>query len=306
MLETLLEISRSAADTNDWQLVEATLADMAAAFALFHPHRNIRKLAVFGSARSTASDPAYRLAMELAEEAVNCGFEVMTGAGGGVMEAANRGAGTDKSFGLDVQLPFEHLTNRYIDSSARLLSFSYFHTRKLFFLRETDAVVVLPGGFGTLDELFEALTLIQTAKNPPVPVVLLAPLGDNYWDNWQNYIDTSLLERGFVSTQDSCIYRSANSAKQALQLIDGFYKVFKASHYNANKLQLNLNYYLPENELTLINKKFSYLLLEGDIYSTNNIGRGSNLELCFDQRQIGGLYALIDYLNGLDLSHYSQ
>ena len=192
-----------------------------------------------------------------------------------------------------MQLPFEHLTNRYIDSPARLLSFSYFHTRKLFFLRETDAVVVLPGGFGTLDELFEALTLIQTAKNPPVPVVLLAPLGDNYWHNWQNYIDTSLLERGFVSTQDSCIYRSANSAKQALQLIDGFYKVFKASHYNANKLQL-------------INKKFSYLLLEGEIYSTNNISRGSNLELCFDQRQIGGLYALIDHLNGLDLSHCAQ
>ena len=306
MLETLLEISRSAADTNDWQLVEATLADMAAAFSLFHPHRNTPKLAVFGSARSRVSDPAYRLAMEVAEEAVNCGFEVITGAGGGVMEAANRGAGTGKSFGLDVQLPFEHFTNLYIDSPERLLSFSYFHTRKLFFLRETDAVVVLPGGFGTFDELFEALTLIQTAKNPPVPVVLLAPLGDNYWDQWQNYIDTSLLERGFVSAQDSCIYRSANSAKQALRLIEGFYKVFKDSHYKANKLQLNLNYYLPENEVILINKKFSYLLLEGEIYSINNIGCGSCLELCFDQRQIGGLYALIEHLNGLDLSHYPQ
>lgn len=306
MLETLLEISRSAADTNDWQLVEATLADMAAAFSLFHPHRNTPKLAVFGSARSRVSDPAYRLAMEVAEEAVNCGFEVITGAGGGVMEAANRGAGTGKSFGLDVQLPFEHFTNLYIDSPERLLSFSYFHTRKLFFLRETDAVVVLPGGFGTFDELFEALTLIQTAKNPPVPVVLLAPLGDNYWDQWQNYIDTSLLERGFVSAQDSCIYRSANSAKQALRLIEGFYKVFKDSHYKANKLQLNLNYYLPENEVILINKKFSYLLLEGEIYSANNIGCGSCLELCFDQRQIGGLYALIEHLNGLDLSHYPQ
>ena len=306
MLETLLEISRSAADTNDWQLVEATLADMAAAFSLFHPHRNTRKLAVFGSARSRVSEPAYRLAMEVAEEAVNCGFEVITGAGGGVMEAANRGAGTGKSFGLDVQLPFEHFTNRYIDSPERLLSFSYFHTRKLFFLRETDAVVVLPGGFGTFDELFEALTLIQTAKNPPVPVVLLAPLGDNYWDQWQDYIDTSLLERGFVSAQDSCIYRSANSAKQALRLIDGFYKVFKDSHYKANKLQLNLNYYLAENQVTLINEKFSYLLLEGEIYSINNIGCSSCLELCFDQRQIGGLYALIDYLNSLDLSHYAQ
>ena len=306
MLETLLEISRSAADTNDWQLVEATLADMAAAFSLFHPHRSTRKLAVFGSARSRVSEPAYRLAMEVAEEAVNCGFEVITGAGGGIMEAANRGAGTGKSFGLDVQLPFEHFTNRYIDSPERLLSFSYFHTRKLFFLRETDAVVVLPGGFGTFDELFEALTLIQTAKNPPVPVVLLAPLGDNYWDQWQNYIDTSLLERGFVSAQDSCIYRSANSAKQALRVIEGFYKVFKDSHYKANKLQLNLNYYLPENEVILINKKFSYLLLEGEIYSTNNIGCGSCLELCFDQRQIGGLYSLIDHLNGLDLSHYAQ
>lgn len=306
MLETLLEISKSAADTNDWQLVEATLADMAAAFSLFHPHRSTRKLAVFGSARSRVSEPAYRLAMEVAEEAVNCGFEVITGAGGGIMEAANRGAGTGKSFGLDVQLPFEHFTNQYIDSPERLLSFSYFHTRKLFFLRETDAVVVLPGGFGTFDELFEALTLIQTAKNPPVPVVLLAPLGDNYWDQWQNYIDTSLLERGFVSAQDSCIYRSANSAKQALRLIDGFYKVFKDSHYKANKLQLNLNYYLAENQVTLINEKFSYLLLEGKIYSTNNIGCSSCLELCFDQRQIGGLYALIDHLNSLDLSHYAQ
>jgi hypothetical protein len=139
-----------------------------------------------------------------------------------------------------------------------------------------------------------------------VPVVLLAPLGDNYWDQWQNYIDTSLLERGFVSAQDSCIYRSANSAKQALRLIDGFYKVFKDSHYKANKLQLNLNYYLAENQVTLINEKFSYLLLEGEIYSINNIGCSSCLELCFDQRQIGGLYALIDHLNSLDLSHYAQ
>jgi uncharacterized protein (TIGR00730 family) len=306
VLEIMLHISKSDADASDWQLIEGTLADMASAFSVFNPHRQIRKLAIFGSARTHRQDSAYGLAMEVASLAVGCGFEVMTGAGGGVMEGANLGAGEDRSFGLDVQLPFEHFTNPFINSSERLLSFRYFHTRKLFFLRETDALVVLPGGFGTLDELFEVLTLIQTAKNPPVPVILLAAPEDDYWQRWQNYINTALLERGLISPQDNCLYGSADSAQEALRQIRRFYRVFNSSRHEANKLQLRLNCNLPAQEIVILNQTFSHLLLDGMIcfkpLANGDNSTGGYLEFCFDQRQVGGLYALIYYLNSLDLA----
>ena len=277
---------------------------MAAGFSVFHPHRSTRKLAVFGSSRTTAAEPAYALAVELAAAAVAAGFDVMTGAGAGVVEGANRGAGRGNSFGLDVQLPFEHETNPFIASDPRLLSFRYFHTRKLFFLRETAAVVVLPGGFGTLDELFEALTLIQTAKNPPIPVVLLAPPGDNYWQRWHSYVDGALGDRGLIAAQDNYLYCSADSALAAMNHIRHFYRVFHSSRFEADKLQLFLNHAIKKTDIELLNQKFSQLLL-GEKITFKPLNHSDNavagcLELCFDQRQMGGLYALINHVNSLD------
>jgi uncharacterized protein (TIGR00730 family) len=305
VLQTLVAISRSRADAADWQVIAGTLADMADAFSVFHPHRHTRKVAIFGSARTPEQDRVYALGLDVAAEAVACGFEVMTGAGGGVMEAANRGAGPGNSFGLNVQLPFEQSANPYIDADPRLLTFRYFHTRKLFFLRETDAVVVLPGGFGTLDELFEALTLIQTAKNPPVPIVLACPEGDDYWERWHGYVDRALLDRGLISPEDNALYGTAYTAKEAMLQIRHFYRVFHASRFRGDHLQLLLHCTLPEAELEQINSSFADLLLGGSITRQTCIsdeGSGRDcLEFWFDQRQMGRLYALIHHLNNLSL-----
>ena len=171
----LLEIARNSSDPDEWRLITGALADIRDGLDVFAPHRQTRKVTVFGSART---EPARRPIPWPKNSPMkqHGSAEVMTGAGGGVMEAANRGAGCESSIGLNVDLPFEQHANHYVNAcDGRLLHFRYFFTRKLFFLRESDALVVMPGGFGTFDELFEALTLIQTGRTPPIPVVLLAP-----------------------------------------------------------------------------------------------------------------------------------
>ena len=310
VLRTLVAISQSNADSGDWELINGTLADMAEALDVFQPHRQIRKVDIFGSARTPEDDPIYALTLDVAAQAVACGFEVMTGAGPGVMEAANRGAGAGQSFGLNVQLPFEQSANPYIDGDEKLLTFRHFHTRKLFFLRETDAIVVMPGGFGTLDELFEGLTLIQTSKNPPVPIVLLCPQGDDYWERWHSYVDRALLDRGLISAEDNGLYTTATTAEEALHQIQDFYRVFHASRFRGEHLQLLLHYELPASELREINARFQDLLLGGTITSLlcqDESGRSRHcLEFWFDQTKVGRLYALIQYLNNLTLPALSQ
>ncbi|HYP03622.1 MAG TPA: LOG family protein, partial [Cyanobium sp.] len=163
-------MARSETEHEAWRLISGALADISEALEVFRPRRGARKITVFGSARTERHDPVYTLAKQVAHLAVEAGFEVMTGAGGGVMEGANSGAGCNHSIGLNVDLPFEQHPNPFVSAcEGRLLYFRYFFTRKLFFLRESDAVVVMPGGFGTLDELFECLTLIQTGRTPPIP-----------------------------------------------------------------------------------------------------------------------------------------
>ena len=193
---SLLQIARNESEHEAWKLVTGALADISEALDVFRPQRGTRKITVFGSARTTQQDPVYQLAEELARLSVETGFQVMTGAGGGVMEGANSGAGCEHSIGLNVDLPFEQHPNPFVsECEGRLLYFRYFFTRKLFFLRESDALVVMPGGFGTLDELFEALTLIQTGRTQPIPLVLLAPPGDDFWSVWKRNVNEELVRR---------------------------------------------------------------------------------------------------------------
>jgi uncharacterized protein (TIGR00730 family) len=231
---------------------------------------------------------------------------VITGAGGGVMEAANRGAGSDRGFGLNVELPFEQKPNPFVSAAEdRLVHFRYFFTRKLFFLRESDALVVLPGGFGTLDELFESLTLIQTGRTPPIPLVLLAPEGDDFWKGWQRDVSQGLAARGLIAAEDVNLLREAASAGEALQLIRRFYRVFHTTRMSEGRLELLLHAPVPEAELVNLNERFSDLLLSGRIEATESCDDTDRLrpalELDFDRRMVGRLYQLIDHLNGLGL-----
>jgi len=202
VLETVLRMMGREADRLDWKILNYALLDMERGFQVFYPYRHIRKITIFGSARMRADHPDYQLAKQFAQCVTELGFMVMTGAGGGIMEAGNLGAGPDHSFGLNIQLPFEQGANPVMEGNPKLINFKYFFTRKLFFLRESDALVLFPGGFGTQDEGFEALTLIQTGKADPMPIVLVDHPGGNYWQGWDTYIRTHLLDRGLVSPDD--------------------------------------------------------------------------------------------------------
>lgn len=241
-LHSILEMASIADHTDDWQLICGALSDLHEALAAFHPHRTTRKVAVFGSARSLPESSTYQLAEEVGREAMASGFDVITGAGGGVMEAANRGAGAEHSFGLNIQLPFEQEPNPYVAAAGdRLVHFRYFFTRKLFFLRESDALVVLPGGFGTLDELFEALTLIQTGRTAPIPVVLLAPPGHELWQDWPQDLLSGLESDGLIGPDDRGLLSHASSAREAIELIRHFYRVFHTTRVTDDGLELLLH-----------------------------------------------------------------
>jgi uncharacterized protein (TIGR00730 family) len=308
---SLLEVARRERELSEWRLISGALADISDALEVFQPHRSVRKISVFGSARTRLEDPCYALARDLAALAVEAGFDVMTGAGGGVMEGANRGAGCDHSIGLNVDLPFEQHPNPYVSGCAgRLLFFRYFFTRKLFFLRESDAVVVMPGGFGTLDELFECLTLIQTGRTPPIPLVLLAPSGDDFWTVWRQNVHQELAKRGLVSPEDVALVMEASCASEAVALISRFYRVFHSAQPGEDRIELLLKAPVPRSLLPNLNDHFHDLLDNGAIQAgeacdDNGILRPS-LRLRFDKRRVGRLYQLIDHLNALDLAEATR
>jgi uncharacterized protein (TIGR00730 family) len=305
-LVSLLQICRKQDDYEPWRLVSGCLGDIDEALAVFQPRRQRRKVTVFGSARTSSGDPAYAMATELAKRAVAAGFDVMTGAGGGIMEAANSGAGCEASIGLNVDLPYEQHPNRYVSScEGRLLHFRYFFTRKLFFLRESDALVVMPGGFGTLDELYESLTLIQTGRTPPIPLVLLAPPGDDFWLDWQRQMAEGLAGRSLISPEDGDLLITARSPEEAIARIARFYRVFHSAQFAEDRLEVLMNVPIDAAALLNLNHSFADLVDQGMIQTREACDENGILRPClvfhFDKRRIGRLYQLIDHLNSLDL-----
>ena len=304
---SLLEVARTEKDEEEvWRLVSGCLADISEALQVFRPSRGVRKISVFGSARIQRHDPCYALAEQVARLAVEAGFDVMTGAGGGVMEAANSGAGTPHSIGLNVDLPFEQHPNSFVsDRSGRLLYFRYFFSRKLFFLRESDALVVLPGGFGTLDELFESLTLIQTGRTSPIPLVVLAPEGDDFWATWQANVTEVLASRGLILPEDRALVAEASCAEDAVARICHFYRVFHSARLQQDRVELLLNAPIPPEQLPELNQRFGDLLEDGAIAAGDSVDDNGILRPClrlrFDKRCVGRLYQFLDHLNGLEL-----
>ncbi len=303
---SLLQVARQEKEEEEWRLITGCLADISEALEVFHPRRGSRKISVFGSARTLRNDPCYRLAEDVARLAVQAGFEVMTGAGGGVMEGANSGAGRDHSIGLNVDLPFEQHPNPYVSASDnRLLYFRYFFTRKLFFLMESDALVVMPGGFGTLDELFECLTLIQTGRTPPIPLVLLSPEGDDFWSVWKRNVRQGLAARELISPEDVDLVVESSSAEDTVAHICRFYRVFHSAQLGEDRIELLLNAEVPRTLLPELNRRFADLLEEGAIQSGEGVDDNGllrpSLRLRFDKRRVGRLYQFIVHLNGLDL-----
>jgi uncharacterized protein (TIGR00730 family) len=205
------------------------------------------------------------MAEEFAKKLTEKGYMIVTGGGPGVMEAANKGAKEGKDFALNIRLPFEQKPNPYLDEKDKVINFKYFFTRKLIFVKETDATALFPGGFGTNDEGFEMLTLIQTGKSKPRPIVLMESKGSRYWTDWKNFVNSQLFKNGFIDKKDFNLFRIVKSVDEAIKYIEDFYKIYHSIRYDSGLTVLRLNKKISKETLNLINRKFKNILKDGDI-----------------------------------------
>lgn len=306
-ISTLISIAFNDAERLDWKILTYALQDMELGFQAFYPYRHIRKITIFGSARTPRDRPEYEMAMQFARRMTQYGFMVMTGAGGGIMQAGNEGAGAEHSFGLNIQLPFEQASNPFIANDPKLINFKYFFTRKLFFLKESDAIALFPGGFGTQDEAFESLTLSQTGKYGPAPLVLIDPPGGDYWQSWNRHIHEHLIAKGLISPEDASLYTLTDDLEVACETIRSFYRVYHSSRYVGKRLILRLTSELSDEGLEQINVEFSDILIQGRIEKSKALPQEygdetsilPRLALDFNQRNLGRLYQLIARINQL-------
>ncbi len=305
-LESILELAETEIDRLDWKILSAAVGDMERAFQIFYPYRHIRKVAVFGSARTSDTAIEYQLAHNFAQLITQQGFMTITGAGGGIMAAANAGAGAENSFGLNIQLPYEQGANQYIAGDPKSIAFKYFFTRKLFFLRESDAVALFPGGFGTQDEALETLTLCQTGRYGPVPLVLIDRPGGTYWRDWDSYLRKNLANPGWISAEDLNLYTITDDIQVAAEVIRDFYQVYHSSRYVGEEFVMRLKVAICDRDLDFLNQEFGDLVASGKIVQTTalpdelddlTIKDLPRLVFKFDRRDFGRLYQMIGKIN---------
>jgi uncharacterized protein (TIGR00730 family) len=304
--ETADKLVRDGANRGDVKLLSTALKELRYAFKVFSPFKGRRKVTVFGSARLPPEHPAYRQAVEFGRRAAEAGFMVITGAASGIMEAGHQGAGRENSIGVNILLPFEQEANSVIAGDPKLMHLKYFFTRKLLFVKESDAVALFPGGFGTQDEGFEVLTLIQTGKSHLFPVVMVDEPGGDYWKEWNRYVETALLRRRLISPEDLRLYKITDSVDEAIAEVLHFYRVYHSMRYVNGDLVLRLQHALPEALLERIRTEFADILEGGTFEQTAALPEEANdihlaalprLRFRFDRRSLGRLRVLIDTIN---------
>lgn len=306
IVTTAVKLGRESADKGDLKLVNNALKELRYSFRIFSPYRNIKKVIIFGSARSAKTSAEYKMSEEFSRKMTEKGYMVVTGGGPGVMEAGNKGAKAGKDFALNIRLPFEQKPNPYIDEKERLINFKYFFTRKLIFIKETDATVLFPGGFGTNDEGFEMITLMQTGKSKPRPIVLMEPPGSAYWADWKRFVNNHLFKNGFIKKEDFSLFYLAESVEQAIGYIEDFYKVYHSIRYVAGLTVIRLNKKLSDKTMKLINQNFKDILTCGEICAApptqEEVEKGEHLDLPrivmnFNMHDYGRLCELIHVIN---------
>ena len=305
MLVSGLKMLKDDTPRADLKLTNTALKEMRYSFLIFEQYRGTPKATIFGSARTPPEDPNYTLTAEFAKEMTDeRGWMVITGAGPGIMEAGNLGAGADSGFGVNIRLPFESEPNPYLHES-RTINYKYFFTRKLMFVKESDAFVIFPGGFGTQDELFELLTLTQTGKTTLHPIVLMEAEGTGYWDAWQTFVD-ALAAQGMISADDVHLYHRTSSVTEAAEHICNFYANYHSQRFVKGKLVLRMNHETTEQLVSELNEEFSDILISGKIEAigptpdeeaTDDALDKHRLSLHFNRRSFGRLRQLIDRLN---------
>jgi uncharacterized protein (TIGR00730 family) len=265
ILTTVVRLASDGADRLDLKITNAALREMQEGFEVFAPYRNVHKITMFGSARTLPSDPLYAQARDLARVLARHQWSTVTGAGPGIMAAGLEGAGPDHSFGIDIRLPFEHEVNEFIASDPKLVSMKYFFTRKLLLIKESDGYAVLPGGFGTLDEEFELLTLIQTGKAAQAPLVLLDIPGGTYWRAWEDWVTQELEARDLIGPDDRNLYLITDSVESAAGEILGFYRNYHSMRYVGGTLVIRLQTRPTDAELVTLSAAFHDICASGGI-----------------------------------------
>ena len=306
MITSCLKLSRNAADRGELKLVNAALKEFVYAFKVFKGYQSYRKVTIFGSARTTPDDPDYQQARNLGLAMAEANWMVITGAGPGIMAAGHEGAGAERSFGAGIRLPMENESNAFIEGDPKLINFKYFFTRKVTFLKESHAFVMMPGGFGTLDEAFELLTLMQTGKSDLHPIVLLEAPGGTYWSDWLHFVEVQLEGRKLISPEDMRLMHATTDVADAVAEITGFYRNYQSQRYVNGRLVFRLLRMPPKGDLVQLRNQFDDILsgvgLEQVEASAAEIEEKDAIECLrlavdFDRASFGRLRQLIDALN---------
>jgi uncharacterized protein (TIGR00730 family) len=294
-------------DTLDLKIATAALTEMRDAYAVFAPYKHRRKVSIFGSARTAEDDPLYALTRRLAATLAADGWMTVTGAGPGIMQAGMEGAGREMSIGVSIRLPFETGANSIIAGDEKHVSMKYFFTRKLMLIKESQGFVCMPGGFGTLDEMFELLTLTQTGKGVPVPIVLLDAPGDPFWEGVDSFVREQLIARGLVSANDVDLYAITNSCDEAARIIDDFYANYDSIRFVGDQLVVRMRQGPDDAQLAALNEDFGHLVSSGRIERVEpfRVERRDDdkvdldrIAFTFGKRGYSDLVALIRTLNG--------
>src|SRR3954447_2791582 len=308
IIESALKILTDVEDSGDVKVIQTAVRELRYAFRLFAPYSQFRKVTMFGSARTLPTRLEYQQAVEFGRKITEAGFMVITGAGGGIMQAGHEGAGPEKSFGANIRLPWEQSANPVIREDKKLITFKYFFTRKLIFIRHSDAIALFPGGFGTMDEGYEALTLMQTGKSQLMPLVLIDRPGGTYWKTWDKHVREHLLRDQLICQDDLNLYQITDDTDQAVKIITRFYRNFHSSRFVKDLFVIRMKHAPPDTAIQAMNEDFADIVIGPEIKrvepTAEELADDDHVDLArigfgFNRRDYGRLRQLIDVLNRL-------
>lgn len=307
MVTTVIRLLDEQVGRGDLKIVNTALKELRYAFKVFSPYRETRKVAMFGSARTPKTSSLFRQAKDFAREMTRRGWMVITGGSTGIMSAGNEGAGREKSFGMNIRLPFEQEANPFIAKDPKLINFKYFFTRKLVFLKESDATILFPGGYGTHDEGFETLTLVQTGKTEPRPIVCIDPPKSDYWTSWRRFVERSLLHQGMIDRSDFDLITFTHDIEEAVERITGYYRNYHSLRFVKDKLVIRMERPLRTAQMKRLNREFRSMIQGGKIQTASvplleeenepDTHRLARLIFDFNRRDFSRLSKMIDVIN---------
>ena len=306
IVENALKLLKDVQDSGDVRVIQTALRELRFAFKLFAPYAGMRKVTIFGSARTAPTRPEYQQAVDFGRKIVQAGFMVITGAGPGIMQAGHEGAGPENSFGANIRLPWEQSANPIIREDKKLVTFKYFFTRKLIFIRHSDALALFPGGFGTMDEGYEALTLMQTGKSQLMPLLLIDRPGGTYWKTWDKHVREHLLRDELISPEDLCLYQITDDTDEAVKIITRFYRNFHSTRFVKDLFVIRLKHAPSDSAIEAMNEDFADINTGAPVKriepTPEEVEDNEHVELPriafnFNRKDYGRLRQMIDVLN---------